>query len=159
MCYLLAKANLMSDALQVLILDPENTHTHTHARTHKHTHTHTSTNYQTESSVWHRPLIYFCMWKILLLESWNIYRTKNRAHTDIPVYRGRGTCSDVKFYFLSLSFFFLSIMSERLQDLCPHGSRSDFSYFYTGWVQPQWCWVSVAFSEWTADYDLQKFFK
>lgn len=30
--------------------------------------THTSTNYRTESSVWHRPLIYFYMWKILLLE-------------------------------------------------------------------------------------------
>ncbi len=41
MCYLLAKANLMSDALQVLILDPEHTHTHTHTHTSTHTHKHT----------------------------------------------------------------------------------------------------------------------
>ncbi len=42
------------------------------------------------------------MWKILLLDSWNI------SQTDIPAYRDRGTSSsDVKFYFLSRSLHYV----------------------------------------------------
>lgn len=107
MCYLPAKANFLfvSDALQLLILDPE----------------HTQAQITGQSLLYDTDLLFifvcgrYCYWR-----SWNIYKTKNGGHIDIPGCRGRGTCSDVKFFSP-----FHSILSEGLQDELNH---SDAEY-------------------------------
>lgn len=79
-------------------------------------------------------LIYFCTWKIPLLESWNISKgPKSTRHSSIKVPRLLLTghsekCSKVKLFFF---FYVVLSVSFRLKDPC----LSAIAFFFLPWLE------------------------